>query len=535
MAKVKINTGGKILIALLGLGLIGFAVWKFVIPKKGKEKGKNVEFAKADSPDKKGKSGSAAKGDSTAGLGRPVKVAIVTWGGYAGGIMANNGFSPNKDSTFWNEYDVEVEFKVLNDFSARTAALKSGGDSGGVDIAWITVDSHALQYPSIKSIDPKIFMQYDWSRGGDAIAVSKEIKDVTDLKNKRIAVAEATPSHYFALYVLSQADLKTDDVNWVFTDSAVQAANFFRQGKVDAAVSWSPDVYMAADDRKGGHILTSSKEATNLIADVFVVRGDFLKEHRDVVARFALGWFDGVNQVHNDPDKAAKLLAEGFEGVNEKAAKSMLGNVKLPTYAENLAFFEITGDQLRGYNDIYNEASRLWAKLGKISGRVQGNETVDTSILKGIRKEAEKRWGKVETEKQTKEFSFDFESSEEKEKAKGSEAILTKRLRVYFPTGSAKLTENAKAVLDQAAELAGTFGKARMRVVGNTDNVGNRSNNIALSKRRAKSVVDYMVEDHGFPRDKFIVIGNGPDNPIAPNDTKDGRQKNRRTDFEIIK
>ena len=56
---------------------------------------------------------------------------------------------------------------------------------------WGTVDAFALEYDSLKESEPVAFMQYDWSRGGDAIAVSEEINSVTDLKGKRIAVAEA--------------------------------------------------------------------------------------------------------------------------------------------------------------------------------------------------------------------------------------------------------------------------------------------------------------------------------------------------------
>jgi len=58
-------------------------------------------------------------------------------------------------------------------------------------------------------------------------------------------------------------------------------------------------------------------------------------------------------------------------------------------------------------------------------------------------------------------------------------AILTKTVSVYFPTGSATLDENAKAVLDtQVVDLAATFGSAYLRVAGNTDNVGSRDANV---------------------------------------------------------
>lgn len=554
MAKVRINTGGKIVLVVLGLALVGVAAWMF-IPKKGVEEGVKPEFSTVGEGEEPGKDPAgdpAAKGDGkakppvaatadlkTPGLGRPIRVGIVTWGGYAGGIVANNGFKANAESLFWKEYGIAVELKVIDDYPASRTAFKLGGDKDGVDIVWATVDSYALEYDQLKDLNPKVIMQYDWSRGGDAIAVSEEIKSVSDLKGKRIAVAEGTPSHYFALYMLAQADLSTTDVNFVFTDSAIEAAQIFRQGRADAGVSWSPDVYQAAEDRQGGHILASTREATNLIADVFVARGNFVDKHKDLLAKFVLGWLDGVERVNKNPELSYKLMSAGFEGVDLEAAKGMFQDVKLPSYSENLGFFEVGGDQLRGYGDIFDEASNIWRKLGKISGRTPANATVDPSFLKAIEAEAEKRFGEVEDSAvaaaaPAQEFAFAFDAAEQ-EKAKAATPILTRRISVTFPSGKFELDGNARYILDDAARLAQTFGATRMRVTGNTDNVGAAKANRTLSEKRAQSVVDYLVTKHGFPKDKFIVVGAGPDNPIAENTSDEGRSQNRRTDFEIIK
>jgi NitT/TauT family transport system substrate-binding protein len=84
-------------------------------------------------------------------------------------------------------------------------------------------------------------------------------------------------------------------------------------------------------------------------------------------------------------------------------------------------------------------------------------------------------------------------------------------------------------------EIAKAFANARIRIEGNTGNVGSRASNIALSQKRAESVRDYLVSEHSMPRNRFIVTGNGPDKPVASNDTEGGRAKNRRTDFELVR
>ena len=528
---------GRFLLVLAGLSLLGYGLYRYGVLARiagilAPEKRAEGTVSRDDfgaSP-AAGTEPAAPAGAATAGaplgggtrLNRPIKVAIVLWGGYAGGIMANGGLAPNKDSVFAKDFGVQVELLQIDDFTKSRDAFRAGGDRGGVDIMWSTVDAYALEYGGLARLSPKAIMQYDWSRGGDAIAVDASIKSVRDLKGKRLACAEATPSHYFALYVLTQGGLTNRDVDWKFTDSAVDAANVFKAGQVDAAVSWSPDVYVAARERTGGHILASTKEATNLIADIFVARGDFLERHPEDVRRFVGGWLRGVDMVHKNPERAAVLLQKSLSGVNTlDDAKGMLEDVKLPDYAENRAFFNPQGS-LVNYQSIYQTAQNIWRKIGKISQVYPGYQTVDTRFLEGA-SEYFPQAGAVKPE-------FEFTAPPRAQ----AQPILTKTVSIYFPTGSSTLDENAKAVLDtQVVDLAATFGGAYLRVAGNTDNVGNRESNQRLSRARADAVARYLVSK-GFDRNKFEVVGHGPDKPVASNDTDDGRAKNRRTDFEVI-
>jgi NitT/TauT family transport system substrate-binding protein len=352
--------------------------------------------------------------------------------------------------------------------------------------------------------------------------VDASIKSVKDLKGKSLACAEGTPSHYFALYVLTQGGLTNKDVQWKFTDSAIEAANVFKAGKVDAAVSWSPDVYVAAREREGGHILASTKEASNLIADIFVARGDFIEKHPEDLRRFVGGWLKGVDMANQHPDKAALLLSKSFSGVGLEDAKGMLQDVKLPNFAENRAFFDPKGS-LVNYHSIYKTAQGIWRKIGSVKDVFEPYQTVDTRFLEGA-----SEWFAAQAAEAKPEFEF-------KTPARSTTApILTKTVSVYFPSGSSTLDENVKAVLEtQVVDLAATFGSAYMRIAGNTDNVGNHDSNVRLSRARAEGVAQFLVSK-GFERNKFEVVGNGPDKPVASNDTDEGRAKNRRTDFEVV-
>ncbi|MFC1888031.1 OmpA family protein [Candidatus Cloacimonadota bacterium] len=104
---------------------------------------------------------------------------------------------------------------------------------------------------------------------------------------------------------------------------------------------------------------------------------------------------------------------------------------------------------------------------------------------------------------------------------------------VNFATSSAVLTTGAKEVLDKVVLTLVDHPEIKLGINGFTDSMGSRDYNIMLSKQRAESVMNYLVE-MGISPDRLTSEGYGPDNPVAPNDTKEGRARNRRIEFERI-
>ena len=112
----------------------------------------------------------------------------------------------------------------------------------------------------------------------------------------------------------------------------------------------------------------------------------------------------------------------------------------------------------------------------------------------------------------------------------GKELILQ---GVTFATGKATLTENAKKVLDIVCESLKNNPEVFLEIRGFTDNTGSAVTNLNLSQARAESVRDYFVEN-GIASDRLRAIGYGEANPIASNNTEEGRAKNRRIEFVRI-
>jgi outer membrane protein OmpA-like peptidoglycan-associated protein len=106
---------------------------------------------------------------------------------------------------------------------------------------------------------------------------------------------------------------------------------------------------------------------------------------------------------------------------------------------------------------------------------------------------------------------------------------------VYFELNSAKLNPESYAELNKLAALLVSNKNIKARIGGHTDNLGPESFNKALSMRRVYVVMDYLMK-HGIDRDRLEGIGYGSSRPIASNDDEfEGRELNRRTEFEIIK
>ena len=98
---------------------------------------------------------------------------------------------------------------------------------------------------------------------------------------------------------------------------------------------------------------------------------------------------------------------------------------------------------------------------------------------------------------------------------------------VNFLSGSARLTLDSQGPLNQAASRLAERSDLRFVIEGHTDNVGNRDANIRLSKARADAVRAYFISK-GIAANRMTTVGIGPDQPVASNDTPEGRAQNRR-------
>ncbi|MBA3784525.1 MAG: OmpA family protein [Acidobacteria bacterium] len=526
-------------ITVVILAVLGFVVWYWAGSSiknwaTGGRTGTTEEVKKEDFDSLKNTTGDAKYNDGSTGvtaaqigtgkLARPLVVAINTWAGHAPGIVYNNGLDPNPNSFYKKNFGMDVKFVVIEDPAAKLAAFRKGD----VDIMWNTVDNWAREASILAEQNQaaKSIIMQDWSRGGDGIVSLSTIKSIEDLKGKRVACTQFSPSHFLLLYLLAQSGLSPEDrtaveKNIVFTQDASLAAAAFRTKNVDAAVTWEPDLSSAVDARGDeARILVSTAAATNVIADTLVARQDLIDKSPETVRDFVNGWFDGIAMMRDNPNPSNEIVAKSLK-LDAETVSGMLSGLKLTPYADNAQFYGLTGAKPH-YETLFDTAFVIWRKKGLINKTVSAKDWSDARFVSNL---AAKYPGQKVEEKEVV--------------AKAPTAkdvpILQQQIQIQFTPGSEEIMAGSYFLLDKLGELMTSFGSTVLRVEGNTDSTGSQNTNLSLSEKRAISVRNYITKN--FPNikpERFQTVGRGAGNPVAPNTTEAGRQMNRRTDIKVI-
>src|SRR3954469_11173716 len=111
-------------------------------------------------------------------------------------------------------------------------------------------------------------------------------------------------------------------------------------------------------------------------------------------------------------------------------------------------------------------------------------------------------------------------------------ADLLGKARIRFESGKADIVADSAGLLDRLIETALRCPNANIEVVGHTDSDGDEAATQSLSEKRAQAVTDYLVRA-GLPADRFTAVGYGSTQPLAGNDTDEGKAQNRRIDFVV--
>jgi ABC-type nitrate/sulfonate/bicarbonate transport system substrate-binding protein len=481
-----------------------------------------------------------------------VRFALNVWAGWSPIIYANNGFKAGKVWQAPGGKPFKIELVLID----NPVTMRDAYAAGEVHIGWATLDMIPLflegfvdrtGMPKDSRVMPRVYQQVDFSNGGDGIVVREGIKTVRDLAGKKLALAQNSPSQFFALNMLVAGGLQPGDVNMVYTEDAFQAAAAFNAQKdLAGCVSWAPDIYNL-EKAKGNRMLITTQTANRLIADVWFARADFAKDHPDKIEAIVRGIFDAMESLKTETAKAkvADLMSAGYN-IPATDTLAMLGDAHSTNWAENYQFF-INRNNPANFERIWKQSYNLYRRVGAISNPpVPFDQVMDFSVIQKLG--AEPKYGETKDE-----YARALPPKTLSQIRAENEEILTNTVVIHFFPNSWDLRKRivrrldgkdveeaydptVDLVLDEVAALAKQFGNARIVIEGHTDASMKGSVPAAmvreLSRERAGSVKNAIVEKFEFDENRFAVDGAGWDRPADP-DQPDNHALNRRVEIRV--
>ena len=310
----------------------------------------------------------------------------------------------------------------------------------------------------------------------------------------------------------------------------------------------------------GTKLLSTTGDASKVIADVYAVRADFARDHPEIVKGLVVCIFDAMQRLQSDPEykkKACGWMGKGYN-VPQTEIEKMLTDAHSTNFAENKEFF-LNASNPTNFQRTWERINYVYDQLGRLDGKVPFDKVMDFSVIKSLAAA-----GMFAGQKDTYSAAFGADSW-----GKTAEAPLLKntvRINFYpneddpFYTVSVvddkgqsvqKLYDSdVKKLLQNIATLSGQFDQCVISVVGHTDGSmrgmsfqewntpGHKEplipeeKVIDLSQRRANGVVNALVQRYKLPREKFRAEGRGWAEPANPADP-DNDDANRRVEINI--
>jgi len=313
---------------------------------------------------------------------------------------------------------------------------------------------------------------------------------------------------------------------------------------VDAVASWSPVDDQIATQKGGLVRIVSTKDyPTQMVCAIIVVKKwaeDNKSEVSDMLGA-ALKGGDEVKSFSQALAIAGKVSAEvykekdadywiklykGFVEPDKTGTSFQVGGSAVFGLSDNLNYFGLAP----GSTNLYSVVYKIYADADKLlyptlfKTMVSADDVQYLDVLKELQTKTPANTLAVAT---TQTYSS----------GAGSQVVAAKNYAIQFATGSATLTPEGKATVDEIAHDLIVANALKASIDGYTDNQGSDNVNVPLSAARAAAVKGEIqsVSPANFPETRFTVAGHGSADPISDNTTSSGRAKNRRVKISETK
>jgi ABC-type nitrate/sulfonate/bicarbonate transport system substrate-binding protein/outer membrane protein OmpA-like peptidoglycan-associated protein len=314
-----------------------------------------------------------------------LQVPYITWGGDMATFYANGGLTTKAGSLFQKQ-GLNLRLTPGDDFVQQVRDYRAGKSP------FLRGTFHMIGLASeVIGADPRtkgvVILQMTWSAGDHMIARAN-VRTVTDLKGKTIALQQGGPHVGMLDDVLKSAKLTWNDIKVVWTKDLTAsqdspAEQFRKRTDIDACFAITPDMVGltgglrstgsgAEGTVKGSRVLVSTAELSRSIADVYVCRKDFYDANKELVTKFVAAYLKACEEVINlkkqyeasgsQPYKDLLQMTQDIYGKSTipvlDDAHGLLSDCTFVGYPGNVAFFTEQGN-LHGFEAFHTSALDL--------------------------------------------------------------------------------------------------------------------------------------------------------------------------------
>ncbi|AFZ52031.1 ABC transporter substrate-binding protein [Dactylococcopsis salina] len=218
----------------------------------------------------------------------------------------------------------------------------------------------------------------DNSAGNDKIIAAEEIRSIPDLEGKDVAVEAGVVDDFLLTLALEEEGMSRSDVNIVDLETGAAAAAF-ASGKVDAVGAFPP-YWLTALKREGSHELVTSAEFPGAIPDLLVTSQDLIDNRPNQVQALVDTWFDVLEFMENNPDRADEIMAQRADVTTEELQLFKEGT-KIFTLEENLEAFS-EGNNMTHMPYAAEEMAAFMVNVGFIPEKPDLSSLFNDSFVK---------------------------------------------------------------------------------------------------------------------------------------------------------
>jgi len=238
------------------------------------------------------------------------------------------------------------------------------------DLATLTLDETVeLVHDGVRL---KIVHILDISHGGDAVLAKPEIKSISDLKGKRIAIVNIPLGIYMLNRLLDKAGLERSDVE-VFPMSESKHVAFYKQGKADVVLTFDPVKTRLMNE--GMHVIFDSSDIPGEIVDILVAHEVVYKERRSDICEVIQQWHKTLDYMQTNKQDAVQRISKRLN-IDTSEYDGVMSGIILPSINENRV---ILGDGTT-VPSLIKTADRL-SEIMKNEGQLKNNVSLAGSIM----------------------------------------------------------------------------------------------------------------------------------------------------------